>query len=99
VAFADLLPGDEAELEKYFGERVRGLNRYAKLIEEAGRRSEITEVRNRSVELVVGGLTLLATIVVPIAVLKAQRQLQQEDLEVVFEIDPDDATLRRKRPF
>lgn len=95
VAFSGLLErGDLSSVEKYFGERVKGLNRYARILEESGRKSQVTDVHRGSVELVVAGLTLAASIIVPITIAKAQRRAHEEGLQVVFEINPADQNIR-----
>jgi len=96
VAFADLLEqGDISAVEKYFGERIRGLNRYAKVLEETGRKSLVTDARPGSLELDVGPLALAASIIIPIAIAKVEHLLRQENLATTFEINPADEKIRK----
>ncbi len=95
ITFAEMINESDFEsAEKYFGEKVKGLNRYAKPLEKYGKSSEITDVRKGSLELIVSGMAVAAAIIVPIAIAKVQHQLAQEGLETTFEISPEDENLK-----
>lgn len=95
IAFAEMINESDIEsADKYFGEKVKGLNRYAKPLEKYGRSSEITDVQKGSLELIISGMAVATAIIVPIAIAKVQHQLNQEGLETTFEISPEDENLK-----
>ncbi|WP_417213945.1 hypothetical protein [Alcanivorax sp.] len=95
IAFSEMVNEADAEsIEKYFGEKTKGLNRFAKPLERYGKSSEITDVRKGSLALILSGMAVAATIIVPIAIAKVQRQLEQEGLETTFEISPEDENIK-----
>ncbi len=95
ITFSEMInDSDKENIDKYFGDKVKGLNRYAKPLERYGTRSEITDVRKGSLALILSGMAVATSIIVPIAIAKVQRQLQKEDLETTFEISPEDENLK-----
>ena len=95
IAFSEMINNSDLEnVEKYFGEPVKGLNRYAKPLEKFAKSSEIIWVRKGSLELVISGMGLASAIIVPIAIAKVQHQLKKEGIERRFEISPEDKNLR-----
>ena len=95
ITFSEMINESDIEsIEKYFGERVKGLNRYAKPLGKYGKSSEITDVRKGSLELIISGMAVAAAVIIPIAIAKVQHKLHQEGLETTFEISPEDDNLR-----
>jgi hypothetical protein len=95
IVFSEMINESDIEnIEKYFGENVRGLNRYAKPLEKYVKSSKIIDARKGSLALVLSGMAVAATIIVPIAIAKVQRQLHQEGLETTFEISPEDESIK-----
>ena len=70
-------------------------NRYTRALEKHSRNSTITRARNGSLELLLGGMAVATSIIVPIAVARAQTKLQEEGLRVQFEVSPTDKILNR----
>lgn len=70
-------------------------NRYTRALEKHSRNSTITRARNGSLELLLGGMAVAASIIVPIAVARAQTKLQKEGRSVQFEVSPTDKVLKR----
>lgn len=81
------------------GEDVAGwfnyTNRYTRALEQHSSNSKIKRARNGSLELIIAGMALVSSIVVPIAVAKAQNKLQRDGLSVQFEVSPMDKVLDR----
>jgi hypothetical protein len=96
VAFADLLAeGHVSEVQKYFGEDARPFNRYLGIIGRYREHSEIVDAHKGSVELVLSGLSLLASLVMPLVAIEVRRRVEQAGKSVSFEVSPDDPVLRR----
>ena len=94
IAFSDLISESDVDsLDKYFGEQIKGLNRYAKPLEKASRQSQISDVRSGSIEFVLQAVGVAASIIVPIAIFKAQSQLKKEGIDIKFEISPSDKNI------
>ena len=70
-------------------------NRYTRTLERHAQNSRITRVRNGSIELLLGGMAVATSIIVPIAIARAQGKLQREGLKVQFEVSPTDQVLKR----
>lgn len=95
ITFAEMISEVDIDgVDKYFGEKVKGLNRYAGPLERYSGNSTITDARKGSLGLIIGGMSLAAAIIVPIAIAKVQHQMHQEGLETTFEISPKDENLK-----
>lgn len=76
-------------------------NRYTRALERHAQNSRITSARNGSLELLLGGMGVAASIIVPIAIAKAQEKLQKkanlqkEGQKLQFEVSPTDKVLKR----
>lgn len=70
-------------------------NRYTRVLEEHAKNSKISRARNGSLELLLAGMGIATSIVVPIAVARAQNTLSKADLRINFEVSPTDKVLDR----
>ena len=96
VAFADLMTeGRTTEAEKYFGEDARPFNRYLGIMGESRGHAEIIDARKGSVELLLSGLGLLASLVMPLVAIEVRRRVERSGKTVSFQISPDDPGLTR----
>ncbi|MCR9537260.1 hypothetical protein [Vibrio alginolyticus] len=96
IDFSELLELEDFErTEKFFGEKARPFNRFTKVVNRPHKRPEIIDVRKGSVELVLGGVTVAAAILMPLVQIYAQRYFEQQNEEVSFEVSPQDKSLKR----
>lgn len=70
-------------------------NRYTRALEKYSRSSTITHARDGSLVLLLAGMAVATSIIVPIAIARAQERLQKEGLRVQFEVSPTDEVLDR----
>ncbi|MCK7632645.1 MULTISPECIES: hypothetical protein [unclassified Shewanella] len=96
VDFAELVESGEKErTEKFFGEKSRPFNRYTKVVDKPHKRPEIVDVRKGSVELIIAGCSVAATVIMPLVQIAVQRYFAARDEEVSFQISPKDTNLQR----
>lgn len=96
VDFAELLESEDLErTEKFFGEKARPFNRYVKVVDKPHKMPEIVDVRKGSVELIMAGCSVAATVVMGLVQIAVHRYFTNKDEEISFEIHSQDATLQR----
>jgi hypothetical protein len=96
VDFAELLESENLErTEKFFGEKARPFNRYVKIVDQPHKRPEIVDVRKGSVELVMAGCSVAATVIMGLVQIAVHRHFTNKDEEISFEISTQDANLQR----
>ena len=81
--------------DKYFGEKARPLNRYAKPLKSSRLSSEITEIEKGSLALWISGTSLVTNIVMAVVSIKANNELKKKQLSVKFEISPQDKNIQK----
>ena len=94
IVFSELMQeGDHEQIDKWFGENTRSLNRNASGIKAYRKVSEIREAKNGSLELFVAIGSLLTSIIVPLVQTYMQRNLGSR--QVAFEIGVDDQNIQQ----
>ncbi|HOY88060.1 MAG: hypothetical protein V9G21_07820 [Methylotenera sp.] len=95
IEFSKLVESGELEqAEKYFGENARPFNRYVALNRKLEKRPEIVDVKGGSIELVISGVSLLASIIMPLVQIAVDRYFKANGEEVTFELSPKDQNLK-----
>ena len=84
-------PMDSAEIDNWFNYTTR----FTRVLAEYSASSKIQTARNGSLELVIAGMSLVSSIVVPIALARAQNELKNTGVNVQFEVSPTDKVLDR----
>jgi hypothetical protein len=83
VDFSELLNSEDLErTEKFFGVKARPFNRYVKVLDKSHKRPEIVDVRKGSVELVIAGCGVAATVIMVLVQIAVQRYFTNKDEEV-----------------
>ena len=96
MEFSKLLEdGNSRRANKYFGKQARGFNRYFSITEEREKRPEIIDIRKGSIELVIAGATLAASIIMPLVAIAVKRYFDAKDETMTFELSPKDPALKR----
>ena len=84
---------DRYNIERFYGEKAKYFNRYVSVLDEYREQATIKEIKRGSVELYLGGATLVAAVVMPIVAIKAQTYMQERNQTVTFNVNPDDPQL------
>jgi hypothetical protein len=101
IAFSEAIqqrnavPGELAETSEDADSWFNHTNRYARVLSQYSASSKIQRARNGSLELLIGGMSLVSSIVVPIALARAQNKLQKDGLSMQFDVSPTDKVLDR----
>jgi len=97
ISFTSLLEDNNIEdINKYFLENKYGLTRYSKVLsQEKMKKSRISDVKKGSVELIIAGVSLVSSIVMPIVAIKVSKYFERRNEQVNFNIKVNDTRLQR----
>jgi len=95
ISLAHLIEEADFEVvEKKYGADAKGLNRYSAYNEKIAKSSEIMEVKNGSVELIIPLAGLVVSILSPFLGALVGQKLRERNEQVSFEINPDNQLLK-----
>ena len=94
LEFSELLESGKADqAEKLFGNKARPFNRYTPVAELKDDKPRIIDVQNGSIELVIAGASLTASVIMPLVQIAVQRYFRKEDENITFQLSPQDKGL------
>lgn len=97
VVFSELLEQQNFKtLDDLFFEPRRGyvLTRNNEILTEFRNSAKVEHIRDGCVEIVIGGLGVVASTIIPFVVAKVQDNARRREERITFEIDADDQELR-----
>lgn len=98
LAFCEMIDNEDfINLNKFFpseGPRSFFLTRYSKIVTERIKGSQVSEVKNGSIEVILASASLAAAIIMPIVAILVERELARRNKTVTFNISTSDQNLQ-----